>query len=386
MDKKYSTVAAQLGNVNNSTVLVNSRTRVSPFNSFVTADLFYNVTSERTAKIEKLFVLVPIGQGNYIYLGDLNGNGIQDENEFQLVNYDGNYIKLNVPTDQLFPTVDLKTSLRVYIKPSRYFYLTGTGFFADLFNNTSTETYIKVDEKSKDPNTDNIYFLRFSTFQNDSNTITGLNFLQQDFNFFENNQAYSLRLRFIQQNGFNQYSSGNERLLNIQRSIKFRLGLTSDVGFQFEYTNKSDRNLAPLNSIRNRNIISNLYNSDFSYKPIPKIESGLEMNFARSDDSYPVVPVSADINQQIFRLTYSFISSGRVRLEFERAEVILSQENANIPYELTNGKPNGKNYYLRVFFDYSISKNIQASVSYDGRSEGSHRVIHTGKAQVTAFF
>ncbi|MDD5362785.1 MAG: hypothetical protein PHN88_11675 [Ignavibacteria bacterium] len=384
--RNYSEIIQSTDNQSNKSVLVNSRMRFSPLNSAVLADVLYSVTSERTAIVQKLFVLVPVGQGNYIYLGDVNHNGIQDENEFQLTNYDGNYIKLNIPTDQFFPTVDLKTSLRFTLKPSKYLYAKSNGIIADVYNNFSSETYIRIDEKSKDPVTDNIYFLRTSTFLNDSNTIAGTQMLQQDIFFFENNPMYSLRLRFLQSNSMNQYSSGNERNLNIQRSFRIRLGLTKDLTTQVELINKADRNIAAVNSIRNRNIYANNINTDLTYRPIQKIESGFQLNFSKADDFYPVVATRASINQEILRFIYSFVSSGRIRVELERDEVILNLPESNFPYELTNGRPSGKSYYWRASFDYSISKNIQASVNYDGRSEGSKQVIHTGRAQVTAFF
>ncbi len=389
-NKRFSEIGFQKGNVNNNIVLVNSRTRLTPLSNSVTVDLLYNITNERTAKVEKLFLLVPTGQGNYIYLGDLNGNGVQDENEFQLVNYDGNYIKLNVPTGEYFPTIDLKTSARIYLKPSRYFYLVGSSFLNDLFNNFSTETFFRIDEKSKDPVSENLYFLRISTFLNDSNTLSGNQLFQQDINFFENNPQYFLRLRYLQQKGFNQYSSGNERLINIQKSVKFRFAVTSDVSIQLEYVNKIDNNLAPINSVRNRKIEGNYFNTDFSYKPIPEIESGFELNFSRANDYYPLEIgqnfTQADINQQILRFIYSFATVGRLRLELERAEVSFNQSRLNFPYELTGGKVEGKSYFWRGYFDYSISKNIQASVNYDGRIEGGRKAIHTGRAQITAFF
>ncbi len=385
-DRNYTGAAVEQGNTDNKSVLVNSRLRFTPLSSAVTTDVLYSVTSERTAKIQKLFVLVPVGQGNYIYLGDLNNNGIQDENEFQLTNFDGNYIKLNVPTDQFFPTVDLKTSLRFNLRPSRYFYSGGQSFIADVYNNFSAETYIRIDERSKDPNTDNIYFMHLSTFLNDSNTLAGTQLLQQDVYLFENSPTYSFRFRYQQLSGLNQYSSGNERLLNIQRSVRGRLGLTSDLTTQVEFIVKTDRNSAPVNSVRNRNITGNSINTDLAYRPIPQIESGLQLNFSKSEDTYPVKPTNVSINQEILRFVYSFASVGRLRLEIERDEVLINLPDANFPYELTAGRPAGKSYYWRGIFDYSISKNIQASVNYDGRVEGSKQVIHTGRAQVTAFF
>ena len=385
-NRDYTQSGLNLENQDNKTVLVNSRLRLSPLSSAVTADVLYSVSSERTAITQKVFVLVPVGQGNYIYLGDLNNNGLQDENEFQLTNFDGNYIKLNLPTDQYFPTVDLKTSFRVNLKPSRYYFASGENIVNELYNNLSAETYIRIDEQSKDPNTDNIYYMHLNTFLNDSNTLAGTQLLQQDVNLFENNPDYSLRLRFQQLKGYNQYSSGNEKALDIQRSIRLRLGLVRDLTAQVEYISRNDRNIAPVNSIRNRNITGDILNSDLAYRPVEKIESGFQLNFSSSNDTYPELPLNASTNQEILRFIYSLSSAGRIRLEVERFEVLLNRDESNFPYELTAGRPAGKSYYWRATFDYSISKNIQASLNYDGRSEGGKKVINTGRAQVTAFF
>ena len=164
------------------------------------------------------------------------------------------------------------------------------------------------------------------------------------------------------------------------------MGLTKDVTTNIEYLNKTDRNIAPVASVRNRNIDSDGINFDFSYRPVQQIESGFTLNFTRADDTYPAPSNKADINQQILRMIYSFATLGRVRLELERDEVRLSNPLATIPFELTNGKVEGKSYFWRGIFDYSISKNIQASLNYDGRIEGSRKAVHTGRAEIRAFF
>ncbi len=386
-DKEYSLEAIQLGNTNNQSVLVNSQVRVDPFDGGFRTDLFYKVASERTAKTERLFVFVGIGQGNYKYVGDLNNNGLQDENEFELTNYDGDYVRLNIPLDDFFPTVALNTSARVNIKPSKFFNVKEGTIFGDVFNNLSFVSFVRVDEKSKDPNTDNIYFLHLNTFLNDSNTLQGLQLFQQDINVFENNPDYSVRLRFLQQRGANQLSVGNENSLRIEKSARLKLALTEDIGTQLDYSNIVDRNIIPVTSIRNRNVKNDVTTVDFSYTPVKEIESGFTFGFAKAKDFFPTVPTDADINQQILRFVYSFVNSGRVRLEIERDEVLLSNSNVSIPYELTNGRVQGKSYFWRAIFDYSVTKNIQASINYNGRIEGKNsKAIHTGTAQVTAFF
>jgi len=386
-NKKFTDEFTSETNTNNKTVLVNWQTRIDPFNSGLQTDFYYNVTSERESKREKDFVQVPYGEGNYIYLGDLNGNGLKDENEFQLTNFnDGNYIRIFRSSTQLFPITGLNTSVRLNLRPSRYFTVTGSGFLAEVFRNISAETYFRTEENSQDANTDNIYFLHFSTFQNDSNTLFGTQLFQQDINFFEFNPAYSLKLRYIEQRTFNQFVSGNERFFTIQKSIKLKLGLTKDLTTFLEYQNKVDRNDAPSNSVRNRNIKSDGVITDFSYRPVQEVESGFQINFSRATDNYPFVPTQADINQQILRFIYSFTLQGRARFEFERNEVLLNNSAVSYPFELTNGSLPGKSYIWRLFFDYSISKNLQATFNYDAKAEGGRKVIHTGRGEIKAFF
>lgn len=385
-DRQYTQEAIQLGNVDNLSVLVNSQIRIDPFDGGIRTDLFYKVASERTAKIERLFVFVGIGRGNYRYVGDINNNGLQDENEFELTNYDGDYIRLNIPLDEFFPTVGLNSSARVNIKPSKFFNVKEGSIFGDIFNNLSFESFFRVDEKSKDPNTDNVYFIRLNTFLNDSNTVQGLQLFQQDINVFENNPDYSMRVRFLQQRGANQLSVGNESSLRIEKSARLKLSLTEEIGTQLDFSNITDRNITPVTSIRNRNVNTDVSTVDFSYNPIREVESGFTFAFARATDFFPTTPTDADINQQILRFVYSFVNAGRVRLELERDEVLLSNSSVAIPYELTNGRVEGKSYFWRAIFDYSLTKNIQASLNYNGRLEGLGKVIHTGQAQVTAFF
>jgi hypothetical protein len=210
---------------------------------------------------------------------------------------------------------------------------------------------------------------------------------QQDLNFFEFNPQYSLKLRYLEQKTFNQFVSGNERFFTIQKIARLKLGLTRDLTFNFEYLSKVDRNEAPQGSARNRNIYTDGLLSDFSYRPVQEIESGFTIGISKAKDVYPSSPTIADINSQILRFIYSFTLQGRLRLEMERGEVKLNKSNTIYPYELTLGRQEGLTYIWRGIFDYSISKNLQATINYDGRVEGSDRkVIHTGRAEVKAFF
>lgn len=385
-DRKYAETFRVLGFPDSRTILVSSQSNFWFFNRAINANLFYKVSSERTAKQEVLFLKVPIGQGNYSYLGDLNGNGLQDENEFVLVNYEGEYIKIVRPTDQLFPTTDLQSSANFNIAPSRVFSTMDEGIVKDIITNVTFDTYLSVAEKSKDPEQNNIYTLKFSTFQNDQNTITGFNNIQQDIGIFENNDYFGIKLRYIQRKGFNQYYSGNERQLNIERTARLRLSFTPDLALITDYVSGIQRNFSPNLFSRNWNINSEGVISELVYKPTNTIETGFKIELKRSRDHYTTPLVTADLNIETFRFVYSLGGKGTVRAEISRNEALLSTNPLFVPFDLTKGLIVGKSYFVTVNFEYRISNFIQATLNYFGRAEGKSRFIHTGTAEVRAYF
>jgi len=385
-DKKYTPDFQSLGFVDSRTILVTSQSNLWFLNRGFNTNLFYKVSSERTAKQEVVFIAVPIGTGNYKFIGDLNNNGLQDENEFVLTSFDGDYIKILRPTDQLFPTTDLQSSASLNLVPSRFLAAISDGIFKSIVNSITSDTYVSVSEKSKDPLQRNIYLLKFSTFQNDENTIAGATTLQQDVGIFENHEYFGVKLRFVQRKGFNQYFSGNERVLNVERTARLRFSFTPDLALITDYVTQIERNLAPSVEIRNWNINTEGVTSEIIYKPVTSVEAGFKVQLKRAKDVYPVANTQADINVQTFRLTYSLSGKGTLRSEISRNEVLLNTNPAFVPFDLTKGLVAGKSYFWTLNFEYRISNFIQATINYFGRAEDKSRVIHTGTAEIRAYF
>ena len=385
-DKKYTPDFQSLGFVDSRTILVTSQSNIWFLNRGFNTNLFYKVSSERTARQEVVFIAVPIGTGNYKYIGDINRNGLQDENEFVLTSFDGDYIKILRPTDQLFPTTDLQSSASLNLVPSRFLASMSDGIFKSFVNNITSDSYVSVSEKSKDPLQRNIYLLKFSTFQNNENTIAGATTLQQDVGIFENHEYFGVKLRFVQRKGFNQYFSGNERVLNVERTARLRLSFTPDLALITDYVTQIERNLAPSVEIRNWNINTEGVTSEIVYKPIASVEAGFKVSLKRAKDVFPIVNTQADINVQTFRLTYSLSGKGTLRSEISRNEVLLNTNPAFVPFDLTKGLVAGKSYFWSLNFEYRISNFIQATINYFGRAEDKSRVIHTGTAEIRAYF
>lgn len=380
--KKYSEEFKNKGLLDNETILIRTINKFSLWQP-LQGDLFYEVSTQRASRLERVFLKVERGTGNYRYIGDINNNNIADENEFEATMFEGEYVLLNLPTDELFPVIDLKASTKWKLTLKDIF--KSKGLTSTLLNPFSLETYWRIEENSTEPDYKKIYLFNFSSFQNEKTTIRGNNYLQQDLFMFENDQELSIRFRFAQRRSLNQYAGGLERGYFRERSIRIKFQMVEEINNQTDLINTTDNVIAAAVSNRKRLIKGNSIITDFSYRPYRNIEVGFKVLAARNEDLFPVKPTVIDQNAQTIRLNISFAGTGRIRIEAERNELNANTTENYIPFELTNSNLPGKNYYLRFNFDYRFSTNLQSTASYDGRSQGG-KFIHNLRAEVRAFF
>ena len=376
------------GNLNSDAVLVRSQTRFTPFQRAVETDLYYEFSNQRSAQLERTFVRVTPGSGNYRYLGDKNGNGVVDENDFELTRFDGDYIVVYLPSDQLYPVVDLKASIRLRLQPARLIPIS-SAWFNKVLRAVSTETYLRVDEKSKETDTKQIYLLNFSHFLNNQTTITGSQQITQDVFLYENNSDLSFRFRYSEQYGLTQFVSGIEESYMQERSVRVRSQLVQEIGNQTDFINKSDQVTAFPTTTRERDLVSNALLSDFSYKPTMNWEVGFNFGVTEIVNRFGGTNATANINVEGLRIIQSFPGVGQLRAEMNREEVVLvnvTDPTLSLPYEFTEGKVTGQSYLWQLIFDYRITGNLQLSINYNGRSEGGRTPIHLARMEAKAFF
>jgi hypothetical protein len=377
------------GNIDSDVVLVRSQSRYAPWQRAVEASVFYEFSNQRSARLERVFVRVPRGTGNYRYLGDLNNNSVADDNEFELTRFDGDYILVFAPSEQLVPVLDLKTSVRLRLEPARYFRQPANDVERVLAA-LSSETFLRMEEKSREEDAQRIYFLHTQRFLNDRATIAGAQSFTQDLYVFEHRADASLRLRYQQRKNLAQLVTATERSHALDRAVRLRTQLIPEVGNLTEYRNFIDRVWASARTPRERDLAGQSINTDFSYRPEPEWEAGFRVEFGRTIDRFRAPHAVADLNEQEFRASYSVLGIGQLRAEVRREEVVLSggrHDPANpFPFEFTNGRVIGRSFLWQIAADYRVRQNIQLTFRYNGRREGPRPVVHLGHVEARAFF
>ena len=383
-NKYYTETFKQLGLLNTEQLLIRSQSNFKFWQNIVDGYLYYEVTTEKQAQLEKVFVRVEQGTGNYKYLGDLNNNGIADEDEFELTVYDGDYILVTIPSDELFPVINLKTNTRWKIQYADIF--DRNSFIGAILQPISTETVWRIEEITRETDLSKIYFLQLKYFQEEGATIRGANYVQNDVYLNENRQDLSFRFRYTQRIGMSEFNTGVENSYNRERSLRIRFRLVTEVSNQTDIVNFTDNLSSPQPSTRNRQITDNNITTDFSYRPINIVEVGLKLKVGRSEDSFPLLKTVIDVNLQALRFTLSFAQTGRLKIEFERVELTSNTLENIIPFEMLNGNQVGKNYFWSTNFEYRVASFLQTTLGYEGRWQGIGRVVHTARAEARAYF
>lgn len=381
--KKYSEKFKSFGRLDNQSLAIKYLGRGIFFQRFFQTDLYYEASSQRSAKLERVFLRVPKGTGQYIYKGDLNENGIADEFEFEPTKFEGDYILTTYPTDELFPVIDLKASARFKFD---FRNLSIDQNIQKYLRPLSSETYLRVEENSTDPKESNVYLIRLKTFQNKSTTIRGNNLIQQDLNLFEYDPDFNMLFRLIERRGFFRFSLTDERRFQQEKIIRLRLK------FVKEFANQSEINISKNNlsstaySVRNFLIKQITFTSRLFYYPYNNVEASFKIEIGQSKDLYPQIPTIIDFNAQELTLTIMYSMKGKIILSIERMEMIANQTLTYIPFELTRGYLIGKNYIWRFSLDYQIANNFQTNIVYDGRVQGKNNPVHTATAEIRAYF
>lgn len=385
--KTYTQSFRNLGNADNESILSKWETNYSPLDRGIETNFFYQVTTERQARLEQIFWKVQPGQGQYKWV-DGNHNGqvdITNPADFQQVNFNGDYILLTRPTTTLYPVVNLKTNVRLALTPERFVKSDG-GFMNTVLRSLSSVTLWQITEDNQTSNVSDIYLLHLSKFLNDSLTISGAQVFQQDVYVLQNNRDFSLRLRFLQNKSLSQYSIATERDYSREQSLRLRTKLTDTFYEQLDLA-LNDNDVFTSYTDRAHQIASNSVTSELSYRPSINVESSFKLQVSKAVDASRD-NLTASMNTEEVQVAYSILTKGRMTVSLERDEVVIGNQQPGVylPFDLTQGFQPGQTYIWQVGFQYRINSFIQANADYQGRSEAGGTPIHTMTAEVRAFF
>jgi hypothetical protein len=363
----------ELGFQDNRSVLLQSNTHYRPWNRFLDLLLFYEINTESRALLQETFIEVGPEIGQYIW-EDLNNDGVQQIDEFfpAPIPGEGIYVKQFIPSDELFPVISLNTRVRSRISPERII-----GDDADnttlhtILRNVELHSVLDIRERNTTSRIEDVYLLRFDTFRDDSLTIDGRLYWQQEVELFTQSRRFDLRLSVDQNLGLSRRATG----LDEQESTEFRFFTTFRTisGWQFSLNG---------NTGNSRNLSENLPGRDYDIRHAgiePEIryeisrawQIGLRGAVIRKTDRFPADP--ARLNLYKIRGDTRVFSGPRLQglllLEF-RSNNLTGSTGSLGEFEMTEGAGLGNTVMWSAQATYRVSDFIRGQSQL--RRENSH--------------
>ncbi|WMJ74899.1 hypothetical protein RCC89_17275 [Cytophagaceae bacterium ABcell3] len=356
----------------------------------IRSELTITTGTGRELQREFMFVEVAQGEGTHEWLGDLNGNGVKDLDEFvESVFFDRrNYIKVFVPTDNYVRAYTNSLNYRVNMSAPRNWRDSDKGLIR-FFSRFSNVSGWNVNKRILDSD----IMQRFSPF------ISGLapedilsvqKNLRSAFFFNRSNPNYGCDLtvqstenkQFLSQ-GFETRNLDEVRLqgrLNIKRLVNIRM-----LTFRNVRANQSN-----FMQLRNYDIETWSFKPQFSIQPKNTFRISCELGYSDKENrlgevNEKIQMYSAGCEVRINKVSRRTINGNinyiRIVEDFKETSF-----NSPVAFEMFEGLMPGNNFTMSVNWQERLSNGLQLSFIYEGRKSESSNLVHIGRMQVSALF
>lgn len=361
----------------NSRLLYNQR--------FLNGGIQWNTTFETNSGVlpqqEFTFIEVEPGQGTHVWI-DYNGNGIQELEEFEIAQFpdEAIFIRVLLPNQVFVKIHQNKLGQVLTINPGLFTENEKTKALLTKFYNQTT--YL-IDRKTRREGSS----FDINPFTSDEENQLGLALNFRNILFFNRGkQHYTTSYTFT--------DSKSENLLSV--------GLQKNAltAHQFNFTHKFANSwLANFKTQFSENVTSseNFEQRNFrieSYNLTPKISYLFSENAQFSilyqyTNKENLLGEREILNQQKLgaQFTFNKVESYSINGEFNFiSNDFTGSAFSPVAFQMLEGLQPNKNFTWSLLFQRSITKYLDANISYFGRKSENSNTIHTGTVQLRAYF
>ncbi|XWN35955.1 MAG: hypothetical protein ROO71_08290 [Balneola sp.] len=386
-NKEFTSDFKSEGNTNKRSLLIRSNTNYSSISENWEGNFLYEVNTQRQALLQETYIEVGPEIGQYVW-DDLNNDDVEQLDEFfpELTSNEGTYIRQFLPSDELFPVVDLRVRFRNKLHPFGYF--KNEDGLSTFLNQIIFSSRFDIAENSTTNDLSDIYLLNIRTFRDSSTTIQGRLTIEKEIDVLPAYDGFDLNIRYNQLRSLNRRSSELQTLYQDAFAVDFRYNFTSRV--QGNSKVASGTNKTSSNSIANRNfnINSKIVEQSVGATINRSWRTGFSVSYSYKEDEFREFE---KVDAQIVKLrnTNRFFLWRKVQvntsMEFRNVSVN-GNVNAVGNFELTEGTGRGSNAIWSLASSYRVSNLIRLNLMYDGRTVEDRATIHTAKLTLKATF
>jgi len=370
-------------------VLIRSVTNYSLFKSGWEGQFFYEANTQREALLQEAFIEVGPEFGQFTW-DDSNEDGVQQIDEFfpEQTQNEGIFIKEFIPSDELFPVIDLQTRWRNKFDPSKLVKDNDSkSIWANIMDQFDINSTVEIRETNRTKEIKDIYLLNLSKFRDDSTTIDGQLFWQQELTLFPDDIKKGISITSNQLRSLNQRTTGAEERQTDNYDIESRFRVKDKYNFKssISYQKQASRSERLLN--RNFNIRSLKFSQGVDMLLNRSFQTGLTFNYTTKTDRFNQRSTEADLFKITSDTRAFLFKKVQTTARIEWQHVTINGPSTTFgQFELTEGAGIGSTMNWAIQGSYRISNLVRASINYNGRTVQNRGVIQTMRVIVSAVF
>ncbi len=363
----------------------------------VYSNTFYEIGSGLEAKKQFSYIAVAVGLGPYIWF-DYNNNGIKELNEFEIAVFPGQtgsdqnaYIKVYTPTSDYIKTYSNQFSQTLTLKPAALWSnKKGVKNFIARFSN---QTSYRVDRKSTQSDLITAYdpflIIPNDTSSNIFKTLLTLNssfrntlFINQLSPIFGLDITYQdVRNKILLVNGFDTRQ-------NTSKEARLRWNMSQQFSWNIDYKDGTKTSNSQYFATRNYSILYYEAEPKFNYQPNTAFRATVSFKYTDKKNKNEFGGQRAILQDYGAEIKYNVLQkeSLNVKANFIQIKYNDPQKNTSLAFEMLDALKTGQNITWGIAYQRNLSNNLQLSLTYDGRKSEGTKAIHTGGAQVRAYF
>jgi hypothetical protein len=350
----------------------------------ISTNTYYEIGSGLEVKKEFTFIEVQPGQGTHAYIGDLNGNGVKDLNEFEVAAFQdqADFIKIFTPTNEFVRTFTNQFNQGLFLRPESIW--GAEKGLKKMISRFSNRTNYRISRKVSDK-TD--YYNPFIGDISDSSLVTlNLGFLNT-FYFNRTGTKFGADFTFQDNRDRSLLTSGIESRKTLNRALKTRWNITRVYTVSIIASDGVKEVNSEFFTNRNFNLTIQEIEPKISVQPSVKFRASLLFNYKEKINDKILGGEEAISKKVGGEIRYNVAAKGSFRANVNYIEnTFTPTNNASLAYEMLEGLQEGVNITWEITFQQNLSKHMQLSLNYNGRKSDNTPIIHVGGVQVRAFF
>lgn len=377
--------AELVNEVNTSTLLGRIDYDLRAWDGFFTLTSSYNIGSGQEAKREFQFVKVEKGEGNYVYLGDLNEDGEDQINEYEVAVFSdqADFIRVNVVNNEFIRTENQGINQSLRLSPDRIL-RNKSSRWARFVSRITTSSIIRFDQKISSAGGGGISFLKFDI--RDTSLVSYNSLTNHTLFFNRGNPKYDLQMGYRStSNRFVQITGYEDRRLN-EYFFRARVNPKSFLDFITEVEIGKRENDSEFFDNKDLDLDFIRLTPTINYRPSTSLRIKLEYAYEQKDQ------LINDLEEARFHelsVETTWRQASRSSLVASVSLVDITYDgliNTPIAYSILNGLNKGKNYLWSIDVTRRLAGNVDLNLNYNGRITGDAPTVHVMRAQVRANF